>query len=82
MVTPAGPGQITAGFRYGLGTTLFSQALGLGDTFGHEGRQLGGQSLLAVVPSRHVALAVLVVDDRTAVRGVAQDLFAVLAQDL
>ncbi len=82
MVTPAGSDQIVGGLRYGLGTTLFSQTLGLGDAFGHEGRQAGSQSLLVVVPSRHVAVALLVADEDTPVRGTAQNLFAVLSRHL
>lgn len=82
MVTPAGSGQIDGGFRYGLGTVLFSQTLGLGDAFGHDGHGIGAQSLLVVVPARHVAVAVLVVDEMTAVRGVAQNLFAALSRHL
>lgn len=82
MAAPAGSDQIAGGLRYGLGTTLFSQTLGLGDAVGHEGRQLGGQSLLVVVPTRHVAVALLVADEDTSVRGTAQNLFAVLSRHL
>lgn len=78
MATPPGPGQIADGYRYGLGTMLFSQTLGLGDTFGHIGYAAGAQSILAVVPGRHIAVAVLIADDDKSVTGPVQDLFAVL----
>jgi D-alanyl-D-alanine carboxypeptidase len=78
MATPAGPGQIADGYRYGLGTMLFSQTLGLGDTVGHIGYTAGAQSILAVVPGRHIAVAVLIADDDKSVTGPVQDLFAVL----
>lgn len=82
MATPSGSDQVAGGLRYGLGTTLFSQTLGLGDAVGHAGRQPGSQSLLVVVPTRHVAVALLVADEDTSVRGTAQNLFAVLSRHL
>jgi D-alanyl-D-alanine carboxypeptidase len=48
----------------GLGTMLFSQTLGLGDAYGHEGRQVGFQSLLAVVPNQRAAFALLIADEQ------------------
>jgi D-alanyl-D-alanine carboxypeptidase len=78
MTTPVGPGQVADGYRYGLGTMLFSQTLGLGDTFGHIGHAPGAQSILTVVPGRHIAVAVIVADDDKTVTGPMQDLFAAL----
>jgi CubicO group peptidase (beta-lactamase class C family) len=78
MTTPAGPDQVAEGYRYGLGTMLFSRTLGLGDAFGHTGHAPGAQSILAVVPGRHIAVAILIFDDDKAVIGPVQDLFGVL----
>jgi CubicO group peptidase (beta-lactamase class C family) len=78
MTTPAGPDQIAEGYRYGLGTMLFSQTLGMGDAFGHTGHAPGAQSILAVVPGRHIAVAILIFDDDKAITGPVQDLFGVL----
>ncbi len=78
MTTPAGPDQVAEGYRYGLGTMLFSQTLGLGDAFGHTGHARGAQSILAVVPGRQIAVAILIFDDDKVVTGPVQDLFGVL----
>jgi CubicO group peptidase (beta-lactamase class C family) len=78
MTTPAGPDQVAEGYRYGLGTMLFSRTLGLGDAFGHTGHAPGAQSILAVVPGRHIAVAILIFDDDKTVTGPVQDLFGVL----
>ena len=78
MTTPAGPDQVAEGYRYGLGTMLFSRTLGLGDAFGHTGHTHGTQSILAVVPGRHIAVAILIFDDDKTVTGPVQDLFGVL----
>ncbi len=78
MTTPTGSDQVDEGYRYVLGTMLFSQTLGLGDAFGHIGHALGAQSILAVVPGRHIAVAILIFDGDKTVTGPVQDLFGVL----
>lgn len=50
------------GASYGLGTMRFRTAFGL-DAVGHVGDVDGYSSVLAVVPQRHLAVAVLVVGD-------------------
>lgn len=49
--------------EYGLGTMRFSSAFGtIGEAFGHRGNAPGYTSLLAVIPSRRISVAVLLAD--------------------
>jgi CubicO group peptidase (beta-lactamase class C family) len=55
--------QMTAGDgEYGLGTMLFSETYGIGTAYGHRGDLPDYTSLLVVVPSRKVAVSVILAD--------------------
>jgi D-alanyl-D-alanine carboxypeptidase len=62
---------------YGLGTMQFGEQLGP-DSLGHTGLLLGFSSVLAVVPERHEAVAVLIADSTTDPFSVARKLVAAL----
>jgi D-alanyl-D-alanine carboxypeptidase len=77
MMTPPSQTNIFPGARYGLGTMLFA-TLGAEDAFGHSGNDVGYSSLLAVLPARHLSIAVLVPDENNDVAAIVRDLLAVL----
>jgi hypothetical protein len=52
--------------------------LGAEDAFGHSGNDVGYSSLLAVLPARHLSIAVLVPDENNDVAAIVRDLLAVL----
>ena len=62
---------------YGLGTMQFGEQLGP-DSLGHTGLLPGFSSVLAVVPERHEAVAVLIADSNTDPFSVARKLVAAL----
>ena len=62
---------------YGLGTMQFGEQLGP-DSLGHTGLLPGFSSVLAVVPERHEAVAVLIADSSTNPFSVARKLIAAL----
>ena len=62
---------------YGLGTMQFGEQLGP-DSLGHTGLLPGFSSVLAVVPERHEAVAVLIADSNTNSFSVARKLIAAL----
>lgn len=62
---------------YGLGTMQFGEQLGP-DSLGHTGLLPGFSSVLAVVPERHEAVAVLIADSSTNPFSVARKLVAAL----
>ncbi len=64
---------------YGLGTMQFGEQLGP-DSLGHTGLLPGFSSVLAVVPERHEAVAVLIADSNTNSFSVARKLIAALGR--
>ncbi|MGW6277964.1 serine hydrolase domain-containing protein [Kribbella sp. NPDC055071] len=55
--------QMTKGDgEYGLGTMRFSEQFGIGTAFGHRGEMADHMSLLVVIPSKHLSVALLLAD--------------------
>jgi D-alanyl-D-alanine carboxypeptidase len=77
MMTQPSAGDITAGRGYGLGTMVFS-GLCTDATYGHSGADPGYTTLLAVVPARHLAAAVLIPDNGRDTDSIMRDLLTVL----
>jgi D-alanyl-D-alanine carboxypeptidase len=48
--------------EYGLGTMRFTMSFGIGDSYGHGGDIPGYTSLLVVIPSKRVSIAVVLAD--------------------
>jgi D-alanyl-D-alanine carboxypeptidase len=77
MMTQPSVGDIAAGRGYALGTMVFS-GLCSDATYGHSGADPGYTTLLAVVPARHLAAAVLIPDNGRDTDSIMRDLLAVL----
>ena len=77
MITQPSAGDIAPDRGYGLGTMVF---LGLctDPTYGHSGADPGYTTLLAVVPARHLAAAVLIPDTGRDTNSIMRDLITVL----
>jgi CubicO group peptidase (beta-lactamase class C family) len=48
--------------EYGLGTMRFSERFGIGTAFGHRGEMADHMSLLVVIPSKHLSVALILAD--------------------
>ncbi|MFC0624666.1 serine hydrolase domain-containing protein [Kribbella deserti] len=73
-------GSPSGSSEYGLGTMRFSSTLGpLGDAFGHRGNAPGYTSLLAVIPTRRLSVAVLLADGNKNVDAVMTKFLTALA---
>src|SRR5665811_1340156 len=77
MMTQPSTGDIAPDRGYGLGTMVF-MGLSPDATYGHSGLDPGYTSLLAVVPARHLAAAVLIPDSGRDTESIMRDLPAVL----
>ena len=77
MMTQPSTGSVAPGRGYGLGTMVF-MGLSPDATYGHSGLDPGYTSLLAVVPARHLAAAVLIPDSGRDTESIMRDLLAVL----
>jgi hypothetical protein len=64
--------------EYGLGTMLFSGIYGIGTAYGHRGEMPDYTSLLVVVPSRKVAISVILADGNKRPETVVTDLVTAL----
>jgi D-alanyl-D-alanine carboxypeptidase len=77
MITQDTPGTVFPEVGYGLGTMLF-----LTDrtqtTVGHTGRSPAYSTMLAVIPSQHLAAAILIPDQDRNTQAIMQDLFAAM----
>jgi D-alanyl-D-alanine carboxypeptidase len=69
--------NIRPGVGYGLGTMVFP-GLGTDAAYGHAGQDAGYSALLAVVPARHLAVAVLIPDSGRPTELIVRDLLAAL----
>ncbi|MEU4197559.1 serine hydrolase [Kribbella sp. NPDC026611] len=55
--------EMTAGDgEYGLGTMLYSEQFGIATAYGHRGEMPDHDSILVVVPAKHLAVALLLAD--------------------
>jgi D-alanyl-D-alanine carboxypeptidase len=77
MMTQPSKGAIATGIGYGLGTMVFT-GLSAEPTYGHGGLDPGYTTLLAVVPARHLAAAVLIPENGRDTSSIMRDLLAVL----
>jgi D-alanyl-D-alanine carboxypeptidase len=75
MMTQPSPGDVGPGRGYGLGTMVFT-GLAADATYGHSGLDPGYTSLLAVVPARHLAVAVLIPDNGRDTDSIMRELLA------
>ncbi|TCM42731.1 serine hydrolase [Kribbella sp. VKM Ac-2568] len=75
MMTQDTPGTVFPEVGYGLGTMLFLTDL-TQTTVGHTGRSPAYSTMLAVIPSRHLAAAILIPDQDRNTEAIMQDLFA------
>jgi D-alanyl-D-alanine carboxypeptidase len=71
--------NIAPGIGYGLGTMVFP-GLGTETAYGHLGQDAGYSALMAVVPARHLAVAVLIPESDRPTELIARDLLAALRQ--
>jgi D-alanyl-D-alanine carboxypeptidase len=69
--------NIAPGIGYGLGTMVFP-GLGPDVAYGHAGEDAGYSALLAVVPARHLAVAVLVPESGRPTELIVRDLIAAM----
>jgi D-alanyl-D-alanine carboxypeptidase len=77
MMTQDTPGTVFPQVGYGLGTMLFL-TVGIQTTVGHTGRSPAYTSMLAVIPARHLAAAILIPDEDPDIRPIMQDLIAAM----
>jgi D-alanyl-D-alanine carboxypeptidase len=77
MMTQPSPGALAADRGYGLGTMVFS-GLSPEPAYGHSGEDPGYTTLLAVIPARHLAAAVLIPDHGRDTDSIMRDLLTVL----
>jgi D-alanyl-D-alanine carboxypeptidase len=77
MMTQPSKGGIAADRGYGLGTMVFT-GLSPEPAYGHSGADPGYTTLLAVVPARHLAAAVLIADNGRDTDSIMRDLLTVL----
>ncbi|TCO49031.1 CubicO group peptidase (beta-lactamase class C family) [Kribbella antiqua] len=77
MMTQDTPGTVFPGMGYGLGTMLF-YTVGTETTVGHTGRSPAYSTMLAVIPFRHLAAAILIPDPDRDTAAIMQNLFAAL----
>jgi D-alanyl-D-alanine carboxypeptidase len=77
MMTQPSTGNIAPDRGYGLGTMVFMR-LCTDATYGHSGSDPGYTTLLAVVPARHLAAAVLIPDNGRDTDSIMRDLLTVL----
>lgn len=77
MMTQPSKGTIAAGIGYGLGTMVFT-GLSTDTAYGHGGLDPGYTTLLAVVPTRHLAAAVLIPENGRDTKSIMRDLLTVV----
>ena len=77
MMTQPSTGDIAPDRGYGLGTMVFT-GLCTDTAYGHSGADPGYTTLLAVVPARHLAAAVLIPDNGRDTDSIMRDLLTVL----
>ena len=77
MMTQPSKGTIATGIGYGLGTMVFTK-LSTEPTYGHGGLDPGYTTLLAVVPARHLAAAVLIPENGRDTNSIMRDLLSVM----
>jgi CubicO group peptidase (beta-lactamase class C family) len=73
MTTPTSAEEVFPGVGYGLGTMLFS-TLGTERAVGHIGSDIAYSSMVAVVPSRHLAVSFLIPEDTNQVQEIMRPL--------
>ena len=66
--------------EYGLGTMRFSLLLGLGEVHGHIGMAPGYTTMLAVVPEKRLAAAILLADSHRNANTVMSRLFQAIQE--
>lgn len=81
VVPPAIVTAMTGGdSEYGLGTMRFSLLLGLGEAYGHIGMAPGYTTMLAVVPQKRLAAAILLADSHRNANTVMSRLFQAIQE--